>query len=111
MVGLCGAQPFRRGADFGGRQPDKQVADGRRVAHRAYELAHHAEAAVDGDGAGAAGLVPRDQPDKCGLADAVSADDRDVLTIADAEAHVIEQRPPTRDRIPKVGHLESTHFI
>ena len=72
----------------------EQVADGLRAAGRvgdADELAHHAEPAIDADRATGRIHVAGDQRQQRRLADAVGADERGPLAVADGEADIMQQ--------------------
>jgi len=84
---------------------EQQVADHGRDALalvRADELAHDTEAAGRGHAAFLWLEVTGDQPEQRGLARSVRPDQGGGGPLADAEAHVVEQRPPVRELHPHV---------
>ena len=89
----CRGGPRRRGGRGGER--DEQLADrARRAVHAgaaADELAHHPDAAVDGDSARRRRQLRAMSLQQRRLPDAVGPDERDPLTVADREADVAEQ--------------------
>jgi hypothetical protein len=88
---------------------EQQVAHHRRDALalvRADELAHDTEAAGRGHAAFLWREVTGDQPEQRGLARPVRPDQGGRGPLADAEAHVVEQRPPVRKDVADVRHLD-----
>jgi len=73
---------------------------------RADELAHDAEAAARRDRARLRLQVPGHQPEQRGLAGPVRPDQGGRDPLADAEARVVEQRPPVRQHVADVRHLD-----
>ncbi len=101
------------GTEVGRGERDEQLARGaRRAVHAgaaADELAHHSDAAVDGEGAGRRGELAGDEPEQRRLADAVGPDEGDPLTVADREADVPEQLPATGKSPADVADLDRAH--
>ena len=73
---------------------------------RADELAHDAEPAGRGDRTFLRLEVARHQPEQRGLARPVRPDQCGGGPLADAEADVVEQRPPVRKDLADVRHLD-----
>ena len=107
-----------------GSDRDQQVAHGRGVAAVptggtvSDELVHDAEAAVDRDralvGLEAAVLLrpagrTADDPQQRRLAGTVRADERRRRALADAERHLVEQRPPVGERVRHPVDVDEPH--
>ena len=75
----------------------------------ADELAHHAEPAVDRQRARRRRQVAGDQPHQRRLADAVGADERGPVAVADREADVAQQLDAAREPPPEMTDLDRTH--
>ena len=74
-----------------------------------HHLGHARQAADDTDEPGMTHFRVRDQAKKCGLADAVGADQSDSLTITDLEGDAVEERSPAGERIANLDQLDETH--
>ncbi len=96
-------EPFGGGEALGGDpqrgrgQGHGQAPERREPFAHADELAHDAEPAAVGDGAGVGGEGSGDDVEQRGLARAVGADERDLPAFADSERDVGEQLPPVRE--------------
>ena len=75
----------------------------------ADELTHHAEPAGAGHDTRVGRQVAGDDAQERGLAGSVGADEGDLLAVADAEAHVVEQHPPVRQLVTYSGDIHVTH--
>ena len=98
------ASRTRGGATLSSRSCDRLVA-----AAVADELTHHAEAARAGHDACVGRQVAGDDAQQGGLAGPVGADEGDLLAVADAEAHLVEQHPPVRQLVTHSGDIHVTH--
>ncbi|CAM5352014.1 hypothetical protein SVIOM342S_08993 [Streptomyces violaceorubidus] len=96
-------------ADPGLRHGHQQVAHGRLVPYGADELAHHAEAAGDGDGAAVRLQLAGQEAQQRGLARAVGPDQGHDGPLPHAEGDVAEERPPVGEGVLQVRCFEVTH--
>ena len=97
---LRGGELLPRRAGGGVGEADEELLDGRLVADRADELAHHrglAVAAGDVDAAGVGRVVAGHDPQQGRLAGPVRPDQRGLGALADPEPDVVEQHPAVRE--------------
>jgi hypothetical protein len=92
-----------------GSPSDEQVADGRLVVDRADELPHHAEPAAVRHPARGRRQVAGDEAQQGRLAGAVRPDERDVRAVADAERHVLQQRPAVGEGVGEMRDVDVAH--
>ena len=100
----------------GGRPDPRRGHREQQVGHRgrltqtdADHLAHHAEAAGAGDGAGVRRQVAGDDPQQGGLAGTVGADQRDLGALPHPERDVVEQHPAVRELVAHTRDVHVTH--
>ncbi len=105
--GLCGGELDRGRPHRRGRQAHHQLPHGPIVV--ADELGQEERPAVDRDRSRHGLQLPHEQTEQRGLAGAVGADERDVVTPPDAERHIIEQDPSAREGVSNPVHLQRTH--
>lgn len=106
---LGGVDRLRRGAHPRRRDRQQQVVDGLVTASVADELTHDAQPARARHDARVRGEVTGDDAQQGGLARPVGADEGDLLSVADAEADVVEQHPPVRQLVTHSSDIHVTH--
>ncbi|GAA0652946.1 hypothetical protein GCM10009535_34180 [Streptomyces thermocarboxydovorans] len=96
-------------ADPGRCDGDEQVADGGLVAYGADELAHHAEAAADGDRSGVRFQLAGQEAEQGGLARSVRSDQGHDGALADPEGDIAQERPPVGEVVLQVCCFQMAH--
>jgi hypothetical protein len=106
---LGGLDGLPGGADGGRREVEQEPLHRGVVAHRADELAHHAESADAGDRPGLGLQVAGDDPQQRGLPGAVLPHQRGAGALTDPEGHLVQQHAPVGQGVPHTGHVDVAH--